>query len=74
MKVHYRMARFLIAVIGAVSLSRLRSTRLSQAGQKDCKYKLFIPYHLGYGEHGAGASIPPYSALVFTVELLGINE
>ena len=38
------------------------------------KYKLFIPYHLGYGEHGAGASIPPYSALVFTVELLGINE
>ena len=38
------------------------------------KYKLFIPYHLGYSEHGAGASIPPYSALVFTVELLGINE
>lgn len=37
------------------------------------KYKLFIPYHLGYGEHGAGASIPPYSALVFTVELLGIE-
>lgn len=37
------------------------------------KYKLFIPYQLGYGEHGAGASIPPYSALVFTVELLGIN-
>ena len=37
------------------------------------KYKLYIPYHLGYGEHGAGASIPPYSALVFTVELLGIN-
>ena len=38
------------------------------------KYKLFIPYHLGYGERGAGATIPPYSALVFTVELLGINE
>ena len=37
------------------------------------KYKLFIPYHLGYGERGAGASIPPYAALVFTVELLGIN-
>ena len=37
------------------------------------KYKLFIPYHLGYGERGAGASIPPYSALVFTVELLGIE-
>lgn len=37
------------------------------------KYKLFIPYHLGYGERGAGAAIPPYSALVFTVELLGIE-
>ena len=37
------------------------------------KYKLFIPYHLGYGERGAGAMIPPYSALVFTVELLGIE-
>ena len=37
------------------------------------KYKLFIPYHLGYGERGAGASIPPYSALIFTVELLGIE-
>ena len=37
------------------------------------KYKLFIPYQLGYGERGAGASIPPYAALIFTVELLGIN-
>ena len=37
------------------------------------KYKLYIPYHLGYGERGAGASIPPYSALVFTVELLGVE-
>ena len=37
------------------------------------KYKLYIPYNLGYGAQGAGASIPPYSALVFTVELLGIE-
>jgi len=37
------------------------------------KYKLFIPYQLAYGEAGAGASIPPYSALIFTVELLGIE-
>lgn len=38
------------------------------------KYKLYIPYQLGYGERGAGGSIPPYAALIFTVELLGINE
>jgi FKBP-type peptidyl-prolyl cis-trans isomerase FklB len=37
------------------------------------KYKLYLPYHLAYGERGAGANIPPYSALIFTVELLGIE-
>ena len=37
------------------------------------KYKLYIPYELGYGERGAGQSIPPYAALIFTVELLGIE-
>ena len=37
------------------------------------KYKFYIPYQLGYGEHGAGSSIPPYAALIFTVELLAIK-
>ena len=37
------------------------------------KYKVVIPYQLAYGERGAGASIPPYAALIFTVELLGIE-
>jgi FKBP-type peptidyl-prolyl cis-trans isomerase FklB len=37
------------------------------------KYKLYLPYQLAYGERGAGANIPPYSALIFTVELLGIE-
>ncbi len=36
------------------------------------KFRFFIPYHLAYGERGAGASIPPYAALVFDVELLEV--
>lgn len=36
------------------------------------KYRFFIPYMLGYGASGAGASIPPYSALIFDVELIAV--
>lgn len=38
------------------------------------KYTLYIPYDLGYGERGAGNMIRPYSALIFTVELLDITN
>ena len=37
------------------------------------KAKLVIPSKIGYGERGAGNSIPPCSVLVFEVELVGVN-
>jgi FKBP-type peptidyl-prolyl cis-trans isomerase FklB len=40
--------------------------------QVGSKWKLFIPYHLAYGEQGAGGAIGPYQALVFDIELLEI--
>jgi FKBP-type peptidyl-prolyl cis-trans isomerase len=36
------------------------------------KYQLFIPSNMAYGERGAGQIIPPYSTLIFTIELLDI--
>lgn len=44
-----------------------------QLMQEGAKYRFFIPYTLGYGEHGAGQSIPPFSALVFDVELIEVK-
>lgn len=37
------------------------------------KWQLFIPYQLAYGERNAG-QIKPYSALIFDVELIGIDK
>jgi FKBP-type peptidyl-prolyl cis-trans isomerase FklB len=38
------------------------------------KWRLYIPYDLAYGDRGAGGMIQPYAALVFDVELLGIEQ
>jgi FKBP-type peptidyl-prolyl cis-trans isomerase FklB len=37
------------------------------------KWKLYIPEDLAYGARGAGNVIPPFSALIFEIELLDIQ-
>ena len=37
------------------------------------KWELYIPQELAYGDRDMG-NIKPFSALVFTVELLGIEK
>ena len=44
-----------------------------QLMEEGAKYRFFIPYDLAYGEYGAGIDIPPYSALIFDVELIEVK-
>jgi FKBP-type peptidyl-prolyl cis-trans isomerase len=48
-------------------------TEALQLMKEGDKFILYIPDQLGYGERGAGGRIPPYSALVFEVELIKVN-
>ncbi|MDI3322782.1 FKBP-type peptidyl-prolyl cis-trans isomerase [Pontibacterium granulatum] len=47
-------------------------TEALQLMTKGAKWRLYIPYNLAYGAQGSPGGIPPYSALVFDVELLDI--
>ena len=41
---------------------------------KGGKAKLIIPYHAAYGANGRPGAIPPYSDLVFDIEIMNIGE
>lgn len=43
-----------------------------QLMQEGAKYRFTIPYALAYGARGAGKDIPPFSTLIFEVELLKV--
>lgn len=38
------------------------------------KWELYIPYNLAYGKNAQGQHIKPFSALMFEIELLGIEK
>ncbi len=43
-----------------------------QLMQEGAKWRLFIPQDMAYGANGAGEMIPPYSALIFDIELIKV--
>jgi len=55
--------------VGGVIAGWTEALQQMKAGSK---WKLYIPYHLAYGEAGAGGDIGPYQALIFDIELLAI--
>jgi FKBP-type peptidyl-prolyl cis-trans isomerase len=55
--------------VGGVIPGWVEALQLMPVGSK---FKLYIPSELGYGQNGAGDVIPPFSVLIFEVELLEI--
>jgi FKBP-type peptidyl-prolyl cis-trans isomerase FklB len=47
-------------------------TEALQMMEEGAKWRLYVPYHLAYGEQGAGGLIGPYATLVFDVELISV--
>ena len=59
------------AVFGVNQVIRGRVEAL-QLMSEGAKWKLYIPSELAYGVQGAGDMIPPYSTLIFEVELIEV--
>ncbi|MCH2044402.1 MAG: FKBP-type peptidyl-prolyl cis-trans isomerase [Saprospiraceae bacterium] len=38
------------------------------------KWKIYVPFDQAYGAQGAGGSIPPYSTLIFEIELISVGS
>ena len=60
----------LVTSLGSVIQGWKEGVPLMPTGSK---YRFFIPYALAYGENGSGSGIPPYSGLIFEIELLKVG-
>jgi len=49
-------------------------TEALQLMNEGSKFRLYIPYFLAYGENAAGPQIPPFSTLIFEVELIKVGS
>ncbi len=65
----YKRGEPLQIPVGGVIQGWVEALQLMPVGSK---WKLFIPSELGYGDRGAGGSIPGGAALVFDIELIAI--
>ena len=39
----------------------------------ECRWELYIPSDLGYGDRGAGGKIPGGAVLIFTLEMIKVK-
>jgi FKBP-type peptidyl-prolyl cis-trans isomerase FklB len=65
----YKRGEPLQIPVGGVIQGWVEALQLMPVGSK---WKLFIPSDLGYGDRGAGGSIPGGAALIFDIELIEI--
>ncbi len=49
-------------------------TEALQLMKPGAKWTIYVPSGLAYGANGAGALIPPYSPLIFDIELLSVKN
>lgn len=56
--------------VGQVIAGWTEALQLMQVGDK---WQIFVPANLAYGEQGAGGAIGPNEALIFEIELLGVE-